>query len=140
MVPHHYDWRRRSVGSSVPQPPSDWFYRRHLYVYVGLGYLAPNLANDVPQHLPSNPSPVRWHRTFGCTDLYSPSDHFSKMLVPMTLKDREESNPENVFLPQKGPSTKNGHQKPMTLGCLLGDEYKCPAFANYEPVLHTELG
>lgn len=64
--------------------------------------------------------------------------NFLKMLVQKTLKDREESNPEDVLLPQKDPSDENGHQKPsVTLDSLLEEGSRRPSFANEEPVLNS---
>jgi hypothetical protein len=64
--------------------------------------------------------------------------NFLKMLVQKTLKDREESTPEDVLLPQKDPSDENGHQKPsVTLDSLLEDGSRRPSFAKEEPLLNS---
>ncbi|CAL4904163.1 unnamed protein product [Urochloa decumbens] len=64
--------------------------------------------------------------------------NFLKMLVQKTLKDRAESNPEDVLLPQKDPSDENGHQKPsVTLDSLLEEGSRRPSFANEEPLLNS---
>lgn len=64
--------------------------------------------------------------------------NFLKMLVQKTLKDREESNPEDVLLPQKDPSDENGHQKPsVTLDSLLEEGSRRPSFAKEEPLLNS---
>jgi len=64
--------------------------------------------------------------------------NFLKMLVQKTLKDRGESNPEDVLLPQKDPSDENGHQKPsVTLDSLLEDGSRRPSFAKEEPLLNS---
>ncbi|CAL5098228.1 unnamed protein product [Urochloa decumbens] len=64
--------------------------------------------------------------------------NFLKMLVQRTLKDRAESNPEDVLLPQKDPSDENGHQKPsVTLDSLLEEGSRRPSFANEEPLLNS---
>jgi hypothetical protein len=60
------------------------------------------------------------------------------MLVQKTLKDRGESNPEDVLLSQKDPSDENGHQKPsVTLDSLLEEGSRRPSFANEEPLLNS---
>ncbi|XP_034604345.1 rho GTPase-activating protein 4 isoform X1 [Setaria viridis] len=64
--------------------------------------------------------------------------NFLKMLVQKTLKDRGESNPEDVLLSQKDPSDENGHQKPsVTLDSLLEEGSRRPSFANEEPLLNS---
>ncbi|KAF8707262.1 hypothetical protein HU200_030269 [Digitaria exilis] len=64
--------------------------------------------------------------------------NFLKMLVQKTLKDREESNPEDVLLPQKDRSDENGHQKPsVTLDSLLEEGSRRPSFAKEEPLLNS---
>lgn len=64
--------------------------------------------------------------------------NFLKMLVQKTLKDREESSPEDVLLPQKDRSDENGHQKPsVTLDSLLEEGSRRPSFANEEPLLNS---
>jgi len=64
--------------------------------------------------------------------------NFLKMLVQKTLKDRGESNPEDVLLPQKDPSDENGHQKPsVTLDSLLENASRRPSFAKEEPLLNS---
>ncbi|XP_066358688.1 rho GTPase-activating protein 5-like [Miscanthus floridulus] len=64
--------------------------------------------------------------------------NFLKMLVQKTLKDREESTPEDVLLPQKDPSDENGHQKPsVTLDSLLEEGSRRPSFAKEEPLLNS---
>ncbi|KAJ1264774.1 hypothetical protein BS78_08G027200 [Paspalum vaginatum] len=64
--------------------------------------------------------------------------NFLKMLVQKTLKGREESNPEDVLLPQKDPSDENGHQKPsVTLDSLLEEGSRRPSFAKEEPLLNS---
>ncbi|CAN6339697.1 unnamed protein product [Urochloa humidicola] len=64
--------------------------------------------------------------------------NFLKMLVQKTLKDRVESNPEDVLLPQKDPSDENGHQKPsVTLDSLLEEGSRRPSFAKEEPLLNS---
>ena len=64
--------------------------------------------------------------------------NFLKMLIQRTLKDREESSPEDVLLPQKDPSDENGHQKPsVTLDSLLEEGSRRPSFAKDEPLLNS---
>ncbi|WVZ54364.1 hypothetical protein U9M48_005172 [Paspalum notatum var. saurae] len=64
--------------------------------------------------------------------------NFLKMLIQKTLKGREESNPEDVSLPQKDPSDENGHQKPsVTLDSLLEEGSRRPSFAKEEPLLNS---
>lgn len=64
--------------------------------------------------------------------------NFLKMLVQKTLKDRVESTPEDVLLPQKDPSDENGHQKPsVTLDSLLEEGSRRPSFAKEEPLLSS---
>ncbi|AQK39316.1 Rac GTPase activating protein 1 [Zea mays] len=64
--------------------------------------------------------------------------NFLKMLVQKTLKDREESTPEDALLPQKDPSDENGHQKPtVTLDSLLEEGSRRPSFAKEEPLLNS---
>ncbi|OEL25406.1 Rho GTPase-activating protein 1 [Dichanthelium oligosanthes] len=64
--------------------------------------------------------------------------NFLKMLIQKTLKDREESNLEDVSLPQKDPSDENGHQKPsVTLDSLLEEGSRRPSFVNEEPLLNS---
>ncbi|CAL4989591.1 unnamed protein product [Urochloa decumbens] len=64
--------------------------------------------------------------------------NFLKMLIQKTLKDREESNLEDVSLPQKDPSDENGHQKPsVTLDSLLEEGSRRPSFVNEEPLVNS---
>jgi hypothetical protein len=64
--------------------------------------------------------------------------NFLKMLIQKTLKDREESNLEDVSLPQKDPSDENGHQKPsVTLDSLPEEESRRPSFVNEAPLLNS---
>jgi len=64
--------------------------------------------------------------------------NFLKMLIQKTLKDREESNLEDVSLPQKDPSDENGHQKPsVTLDSLREEGSRRPSFVNEEPLLNS---
>ncbi|KAF8641867.1 hypothetical protein HU200_067572 [Digitaria exilis] len=64
--------------------------------------------------------------------------NFLKMLIQKTLKDREESNLEEVSLPQKDSSDENGHQKPsVTLDSLLEEGSRRPSFVNEEPLINS---
>nr|CAB3490938.1 unnamed protein product [Digitaria exilis] len=64
--------------------------------------------------------------------------NFLKKLIQKTLKDREESNLEEVSLPQKDSSDENGHHKPsVTLDSLLEEGSRRPSFVNEEPLLNS---
>ncbi|KQJ89407.1 hypothetical protein BRADI_4g25457v3 [Brachypodium distachyon] len=64
--------------------------------------------------------------------------NFLKMLIQKTLKDREESNLEDISLPQKDSSDENGHQNPsLPLDCQPEQASRRPSFVSEEPVLYS---
>uniref|UniRef100_A0ACD5WAU4 Uncharacterized protein n=1 Tax=Avena sativa TaxID=4498 RepID=A0ACD5WAU4_AVESA len=64
--------------------------------------------------------------------------NFLKMLIQKTLKDREESNLEDVSLPQKDPSDENGHQNPsLPIDSQPEEASGRPSFVREEPLVYS---
>ena len=64
--------------------------------------------------------------------------NFLKMLIEKTLKDREESNLDDVSLPQKDPSDENGHHNPgFAVDSHRAEGSRRPSFFSEEPLLNS---
>ncbi|KAL5206379.1 hypothetical protein ABZP36_034588 [Zizania latifolia] len=66
--------------------------------------------------------------------------NFLKMLIQKTLKDREESNLDDLSLPQKDPSDENGRQTTsLSLDSHPEKGPKRPSFVSEEPLLNSPV-
>ncbi|KAM3273677.1 hypothetical protein ACQJBY_043082 [Aegilops geniculata] len=64
--------------------------------------------------------------------------NFLKMLIEKTLKDREESDLDDVSLPQKDPSDENGHHNPgFAVDSHRAEGSRRPSFFSEEPLLNS---
>ncbi|KAF0889455.1 hypothetical protein E2562_024517 [Oryza meyeriana var. granulata] len=66
--------------------------------------------------------------------------NFLKMLIQKTLKDREESDLDDLSLPQKDPSDENGHQTTgLSLDSHPEEGSRRPSFVSEEPLLNSPV-
>ncbi|XP_006663830.1 rho GTPase-activating protein 4-like [Oryza brachyantha] len=66
--------------------------------------------------------------------------NFLKMLIQKTLKDREESDLDDLSLPQKDPSDENGHQTTgLSLDSHPEEGSRRPSFVSEEPLLDSPV-
>uniref|UniRef100_A0A0E0MJS9 Rho-GAP domain-containing protein n=1 Tax=Oryza punctata TaxID=4537 RepID=A0A0E0MJS9_ORYPU len=66
--------------------------------------------------------------------------NFLKMLIQKTLKDREESDLDDLSLPQKDPSDENGHQTTgLSLDSHPDEGSRHPSFVSEEPLLNSPV-
>uniref|UniRef100_A0A0D9XX13 Rho-GAP domain-containing protein n=1 Tax=Leersia perrieri TaxID=77586 RepID=A0A0D9XX13_9ORYZ len=66
--------------------------------------------------------------------------NFLKMLIQKTLKDREESELDDLSLPQKDPSDENGHQTTgLSLDSHTEEGSRRPSFVSEEPLLNSPV-
>ncbi|XP_052138918.1 rho GTPase-activating protein 4-like [Oryza glaberrima] len=66
--------------------------------------------------------------------------NFLKMLIQKTLKDREESDLDDLSLPQKDPSDENGHQTTgLSLDSHPDEGSRRPSFVSEEPLLNSPV-
>ncbi|KAJ1274344.1 hypothetical protein BS78_05G055400, partial [Paspalum vaginatum] len=100
---------------------------------------AVNLMADVVQEEQINKMNTRNIAMVFAPNMTQMADPLTALMYAVqTLKGREESNPEDVSLPQKDPSDENGHQKPsVTLDSLLEEGSRRPSFAKEEPLLNS---